>query len=137
MNKLLYDAGYKTTPGRLAILELLEKSKKPLGIAKITRGLRGKKLDPVTVYRVLDVLEKVGLVRKVDLRHGHADYEFAATDDHHHLVCVRCGRIEDFKGCDLDSLARKAIRDSNKFAKITQHSLEFFGTCKVCAGKKA
>lgn len=136
MKELLRNAGYKATPGRLALLEFLRKSKKPMSVAKIVHGLRGKKIDQVTAYRAIEALEKIGLVRKVDLRHGHADYEFAA-DDHHHLICAQCGRIEDFQDCGSDILARKILRKSKVFSKINRHSLEFFGTCKACADKKA
>lgn len=134
MKTLLRNAGYKATPKRLALLELLQKSKKPLSIQEITKGLRGKKMDQVTAYRILDVLEKIGLVRKVDLQHGHADYELA-NDDHHHIVCTRCGKIEDFEGCELEALTKKIARKSKSFPIIQRHSLEFFGVCRSCAHK--
>lgn len=134
-NSALRAAGYKATPGRLALLELLRKSKKPLGIPEISKGLRGKKMDQVTLYRALATLEKIGLVRKVDLRHGHADYEFAHQDDHHHLNCLKCGKIQDFSGCDLGAVIRKALKKNPGFAEVSQHSLELFGLCKKCAAK--
>jgi Fur family ferric uptake transcriptional regulator len=132
----LRKAGYKTTPGRVALLDILGKSRKPLSIPEIMDRLsqsKGAKIDQVTIYRTLDTLGKIGLVRKVDLRHGHSDYELAAADDHHHLVCIRCGQLEDFQGCNLDQLARRALKSSKDFAIVTQHSLEFFGLCKACA----
>lgn len=132
-NSFLRSAGLKATPGRLALLEVLYSAKSPRSIAKIMRELGGK-IDRVTAYRALAAMEKTGLVRKVNLEHGHADYELA-LDDHHHLVCTACGRLEDFGGCDLRGLERKALKQSKYFAEIRQHSLEFFGLCKACAAK--
>lgn len=126
----LRSARLKATPGRLALLEVLQKSKKPQGITKIMRAL-GKNMNRVTVYRALAAMEKAGLVRTVNLEHGHADYELA-LDDHHHLVCTRCGRIEDFDDCGLDKMARKVAKDSKDFARVDRHSLELFGLCKNC-----
>jgi Fe2+ or Zn2+ uptake regulation protein len=81
-------AGYKATPGRLALLDVLIENKKPLGIDSITRRLKERQINmnKVTAYRTLAMLEKIGLVRRVDLRHGHADYEMAGREDHHHLI---------------------------------------------------
>lgn len=136
MKNILRDAGYKATPGRLALLELLRRSKKPLSITEIARGLSasGRKMDQVTIYRNLESFEKIGVVRKVDLRHGHSDYELASEDDHHHLNCLRCGKVRDFAGCDLGSIIKKALRHNPEFAEVSQHSLELFGICRKCAG---
>lgn len=133
MKTLLHNAGYKATPGRLALLEVLQKSKRPLSIQSIMRKLKGKKIDQVTLYRNLDALEKAKLVRKVDLRHGHADYELAGKDHHHHLSCLGCGEVRDFGGWDLKPIIRKVLRSNPDFDSISEHSLEFFGLCKDCA----
>lgn len=134
-NSFLHSAGLKVTSGRLALLEVLHKSKKPQSIAKVMSALN-KKINRVTAYRALDALEKAGIVRTVNLGHSHADYELA-LDDHHHIVCTACGRIEDFGDCGLDRLARKVANDSKDFARVDRHSLELFGVCKTCTTKEA
>ncbi len=130
--ELLRQAGYKATSGRLKILEILKAQAEPLSIQELMQKLSGEKIDQATVYRVLDVLQKVGVVRQVNLRHGHADYEFADKEDHHHLVCIRCNRIENIPGCDSELVIQQALSQAKGFSRITQHAFEFFGICKAC-----
>lgn len=130
---LLRTSGLKATPGRLAILMVLENAKKPLSIEKITSGLGKHTADLATVYRTLHSLAQTGAVRQVDLRHGHAHYELASPADHHHLICTKCGRIEDFTGCDTNQLIQEVVSKSKQFKKVTEHSMELFGICKTCA----
>ena len=136
MKDLIRKAGHKATPGRLAILDVLQKSKKPISIQELSKGLKGREIDQVTIYRNLDLLQKIGLVRKVDLRHGHSDYEFAGREDHHHLTCLSCGKMKDVLGCDLGPIIKKALRNNRDFAGISEHSLELFGLCRNCAPRK-
>jgi len=131
---LLRQAGYKATAGRIGLLKLLKNSGKPLSIQELAKKLSEVKIDQATIYRVLTVLEEIGVVRQVNLLHGHADYEFVREDDHHHLICTKCRRVEDVAGCD-DGVTRQVLRRSTNFAAITQHSFEFFGICKSCARK--
>lgn len=130
--ELLRQAGYRATPGRLKILEILQAQKEPLSIQELMLRLVDTKIDQATVYRVLNVLQKIGVVRQVSLHHSHADYEFVHADDHHHLICVKCKRVEDMPGCDGEQLARQALSQAKSFSRITQHSFEFFGVCKSC-----
>lgn len=125
-------AGFRGTPGRLAILRVLKNAKEPLTIREVKKALPVR-IDQVTVYRILHALTGGGLIRRVDLQHRHAHYELADAADHHHLICTSCGAIEDFSGCDFEDIARDALRTSKKFTEITQHSLELFGVCKKCA----
>ena len=138
MKELIRSAGYKATPGRLALLEVLQKSARPLSVPRIVRGLRGNKVDQATVYRALATLEKIGAVRRVDLRHGHADYELVQGGDHHHHInCLNCGTVQDFTGCVLGLVIKKALRKNPDFAEVREHSLELFGLCRKCtAGRK-
>ena len=98
------------------------------------REMRG--LDQVTVYRTLEAFAEKNLVRRINLGHSHADYELVRERHHHHLVCTQCDAIEDFEGCGVDLLAAKALRQSERFASVTEHSVELFGLCKQCAGAK-
>ncbi len=133
--QVLREAGYKATPARLALLKLLQGSKEPLSIGEIMEKLKGAAIDQATVYRILTVLESIGVVRQINLRHGHADYEYVDPKDHHHIICINCNKVEDFIGCNTDKLATLALGQAKNFSKITQHSLEFFGICKSCAAK--
>ena len=132
----LREAGYKATPGRIALLKLLKTAKEPLSIQEIIKKAEKKlgrvAVDQATVYRMLAVLEKIGAVKQVNLRHGHADYEFVDPKDHHHIICVVCKRVEDLEDIDTPDLSSRALRQATSFAKVTAHSLEFFGICKKC-----
>lgn len=127
----LRGAGYKATKSRVAVLGILEKNRKPLSVQKIMQALKGSTIDQATVYRTLNTLTRAEMVRRVDLEHGHAHYELRDESDHHHVVCTICHRIEDVNDCDLRTMTRQALRQS-QFAEISRHSLEFFGVCRGC-----
>ena len=122
----------KVTPLRLAILSILRKSPDPVGAPEIFQQAKTAGANYVTVYRTMKTLEESGIVRRVNLRHNHADYELSG-EDHHHLICTTCDRIEDFDGCEIENLAKCALKQSKTFATINDHALEFFGKCRDCA----
>ena len=132
LQKLLRDAGFRSTEGRLALLSRLERTQKLLSVEALARQI-GARLNEVNVYRALESFTKAGIVRRVDLQHGHVHYELAHGDDHHHIVCTSCDRVEDFIGCEYDKLVSTALQQASAFAKVTSHSLELFGLCNTCA----
>lgn len=82
-------AGSRATPGRLALLEVLERQRMPLTVAQLAHKLPS--LNQVTLYRALDALAAAGLIRKGVGVDRTAHYEYAARPHHHHLVCTDCG----------------------------------------------
>lgn len=129
---ILRKSGYKATPGRLSLLLLLAKADHPLAIHEITEGSKGG-LNQATIYRALETLCGVGIVRRVDMQHAHAHYELAeGAKHHHHLICKQCGRVEDVEHCDVAAIEQAVLKKSKAFASIQTHSLEFFGLCKKC-----
>ncbi len=89
-------AGSRATPGRLALLAVLEHATRPLTVEEIARKVRS--LNPVTLYRALDALVHAGLVRRgMDGR--VAQYEYARKPHHHHMVCVDCGFTQLCRNC--------------------------------------
>jgi Fur family transcriptional regulator, ferric uptake regulator len=132
---LLRASGFRATPGRVRILEVLRDSEEHFSVADLAKRLRHS-VDTVTLYRALEDLEKAGLVRRLDLQHGHAHYEFA--DDsahHHHLICRLCGKVEDVANCEPERLETRVLKNSKSFASIETHAMEFFGVCKSCIKK--
>ena len=129
-------AGMKATAPRLAVLSVLADSPHPLGVQEIVEKIAEKSADTATVYRIISAFVEAGFVRNVAVRHNHSDYELVGPTDHHHLVCLVCGRIEDFEECDVDALARSVLKNSSAFGEVTQHSLELFGRCKSCLKKE-
>jgi Fur family ferric uptake transcriptional regulator len=85
----LHAAGSRATPGRLALLEVLERQRTPLTVAQLAHKLPS--LNQVTLYRALDALAAAGLIRKGVGVDRTAHYEYAARPHHHHLVCTDCG----------------------------------------------
>ncbi|MDO8462736.1 MAG: Fur family transcriptional regulator [bacterium] len=127
----LNGASLRATPARIALIAALERAAKPLAVPELAERLRGT-VNQATLYRALQQLSDAGLIRRVNLEHDHAHYE-RVTDDHHHLVCTTCGRVEDVAQCTIDRLTSRTLRASEHFASIERHALEFFGTCNACA----
>jgi Fur family ferric uptake transcriptional regulator len=134
---LLRSHGLKATPQRLLVLKLLAAQKKPASIAELKKRAGRNKIDNVTLYRSLDSFVEKSLVRPVDLRHGHTDYELVTDPKHHHhIVCENCGKIEEFEWCPDAGLESRLLKKTSNFAKLSDHSLEFFGLCKTCEKRR-
>lgn len=125
-------SGLRATPKRLVIYAALARFKAPATAERIFASLPRKSADLATVYRTLESFEAAGLVRRIDLRHGHAHFELAG-DEHHHLVCTSCEKVEDFRDCAIDPLAARVLKQSKSFRSVTSHSLELFGLCTACS----
>lgn len=133
LDGLIRKADLRVTTPRRHLLSLLSKQPYPMTIQEICIKLSRYHIDQVTVYRIVEVFKNSGLLREVDLRQGRPRYEIAdVEDDHHHVVCVKCDKIEDFEGCDYEKLAQKALQQVRGFAKIESHSFELFGLCNTC-----
>ncbi len=128
----LRGAGFKATPAKVQLLAILATSREPLSVDTILRKFKNPVPDIVTIYRSLKSFHVAGLIRQVNLQHGHAHYEYADKNDHHHFICNECGVVEDIKNCNLDSIMKKALKDSKNFEFINDHSFEIFGLCKNC-----
>jgi len=131
---ILHKVGYKATPARLSVLKLLKEAKRPLSPQTIVEGV-SRDADQATTYRILKALKMAGVLRQIDFQHSHPHYELANMEDHHHLVCITCGAVEDVEGCDIESMEKNILRKSKKFRGIERHSLEFFGLCNKCSAK--
>lgn len=132
----LKKAGIRLTVPRIRIFSVLQKASYPMSIEDVKKHKDAKEIDTVTVYRTLEAFKRNGLVVQIDFRLGRALYEFVEEKrDHHHIVCTSCSKVEDFTGCEYQPLAKHALKQSKDFARITSHSLEFFGLCTPCATK--
>lgn len=130
--QLLRKSGHKTTPSRLAILKVFREAKEPLSAQRVIE-LLPHTIDQATVYRTLKSFKEKGILRPVDLRHNHAHYDLAALEHHHHIICLRCGKIENVPHHGVAAMERSIAQSSKHFAEIRQHTLEFYGICKACA----
>ena len=127
----LKKAGHKITAPRVEILEVLS-AKTPVNSQEVFEILKrkGTGVDLVTVYRTLELFKNLGFINKTKFEDGVARYELINEDEHHHhLVCIKCGDVEDVEINEDSPL--KQIEKKSKF-KVERHSLEFFGFCKKC-----
>ena len=135
LNKLKED-GLKITHPRQMIVKFLAKSQKVLSPYEMRDLLKKQKInaDVVTIYRVLEVLEKMSLAHKVLAFNGYIrcniKSEKTKSNCHHYFVCKQCGKVDEVEGEDLSALERKITR-TYKF-QIDSHYLEFLGLCAKC-----
>lgn len=127
----LTDSGYKITPQRRLILEVLKESNRHLTADEI--AARVKSMQPsvsvATIYRNLNLLVEMGLISRLDLHDGPARFELFQGHNHH-LVCLKCGRAIKLDACPMQGEIQKIIEE-NGF-KVAGHHFEVTGYCKYC-----
>jgi len=124
-------AGMRVTSTRLAILEVVRSGRHPAA-DDVARAVR-ERVGHVTlqaVYEALGAFTEAGLLRKIDIGTGPARYEARVGDNHHHLVCRRCGAVEDVDcavghaPC-LEPAARRGY-------VVDEAEVTFWGLCADC-----
>ncbi len=129
----LKKAGLKVTLPRMKILDLMESSSvRHQSAEDIYQALRdeGEEVGLATVYRVLTQFEAAGLVTRHHFEGGQAVFELNREGHHDHIVCVGCGRVEEFVDEIIEQQQAK-IADAKGYA-ITDHSLILYGKCPDC-----
>ncbi len=129
----LHEAGYKLTPPRLAVLHVIAQEGEHLNPNEIwtQAQLLYPKLGRATVYRTLEILTQLGIVRPIYVGECGPMY-IRAEGGHHHLVCSACGRIIDFDQCVAEEMVQELCARFD--FEITSHLLEFYGLCAACRG---
>jgi Fur family transcriptional regulator, ferric uptake regulator len=128
--KDLKTMGLKATLPRLKVLDLFESSdKRHLSAEDVYKLLLQEGMDTglATVYRVLLQFEQAGLLIRHHFEAGKAVYELNQGGHHDHLVCMQCGRVEEFFDADIERIQKK-IAQERGFA-IREHSLHLYGEC--------
>ncbi len=121
--------GIRYTKPRKLIFEALEHLSKPVSANEINDYLKNK-IDLTSVYRTLSLLVKSEMVNVILFGEGKKRYELKNKNEHHHhLVCEKCGDVEDVEM--KESLLLKSVEERSKFV-IKKHNLEFFGLCPDC-----
>jgi Fur family ferric uptake transcriptional regulator len=126
----LKDMGLKATVPRLKILELFEKSSvRHLTAEDVYRMLISEKMDIglATVYRVLTQFEQAGLVERHFFESGKAIFEIKRSEHHDHLVCMDCGKVEEFHDPEIERRQIK-VAEERGFA-IQEHALYLYARC--------
>ena len=124
--------GYRMTPQRMMILSAIESSEDHISAEEIYAQIIAKypNVNISTVYRTLELLERLGLVTKTDLGEGRVRYHPAEKGHHHHLICRECGAIIDLDESLLTSLKSTLLREY-KFSADLRH-LAILGRCVNC-----
>ena len=142
-------AGYSNTRARRAVVAALSHADGPASPNELLAA--GREIHPalglVTVYRTLEILEQLGIVRKLHLAEGCHSYVLSAAglraerdtgepgdEAHaHHIICQECRRAVEFDGCDIDAVI-SSVQVQTGFA-VRSHWLEMFGLCPSCQEK--
>ncbi len=128
---LLQEYGFKKTPLRILLLEVLSLSPIPLAVAKLQRKTKKVGADPATLYRALHAFVEEGIVTEITVDKTKVLYQLN-TDNHlHHIVCDSCNTVESISFC-VKSIDKQVVEYSKQFKKIHGHQLSFIGTCRKC-----
>lgn len=126
----LKNIGLKATMPRLKILEIFQTSEeRHLSAEDVYRILLADNMDIglATVYRVLTQFEQAGLLSRNNFESGKAIFELNEGKHHDHLVCLDCGRVEEFFDPDIEHRQQSIARDRG-FA-LQEHALSLYGNC--------
>jgi Fur family ferric uptake transcriptional regulator len=127
-------AGHRRGGARRALLELLGEQVCALTAVEMEEALRhhGRRVSRASVYRILDELERLGLVQRVETRQTMARFEPVREDHehHHHLVCDHCGLVSPFADEELE----RAIRHLSERVplNVAEHEIVLHGACRSC-----
>jgi Fur family ferric uptake transcriptional regulator len=135
IEQTLKDRGVRLTRQRRVLLDLIDTSGKHLDAETLYNMAKEKdsKLNRVTVYRTLKMLKESGLVDELDLAHFEGEkhyYETRLKREHAHIICLRCGRVEEFFGEQLNAVKSQI---SSQFGfEIVFSRTEVGGYCSHC-----
>ena len=130
----LKDAGLKITLPRVKILQILESSKVHHVSAEDVYKLllaNDEEIGLATVYRVLTQFEQAGLVTRHNFEGGHSVFELSSDNHHDHIVCVRCGRVEEVIDSQIEQRQEEVARKLG--FQLTDHHLNMYGLCPDCS----
>ena len=133
LSNALKKEGLRHTIQRQAVWDEIKSNDDHRDAEQIYSALRKNNLNVsrATVYRTIDVLYKNNLIRKIELGDSPSKYENKVNSDHHdHIICVQCGRIDEFVDDKIESQQDKII-DKLGF-KMIRHIHQLFVLCKEC-----
>ena len=131
--------GKRMTPQRKKVLSLFEEIGSGIHLSaeevhtKLTSS--GERVSLATIYRTLRLLVKMTFLNELDISEGGNRFELLSHDhpDHHHLICIRCGRTEEFENNEVVN-AGKSAAESFGF-KLLESSLNVRALCPMCLNK--
>ncbi len=136
----LRNVGLKVTLPRVKILEMLERSshsREHMSAEDVYKTLlgSGEEIGLATVYRVLTQFETAGLVKRHHFEGGNSIFELNRGDHHDHILCVKCGQVDEFVSEEIEQLQSQVAERLGYDLK--DHSLYLYGICPACHGAKS
>jgi Fur family ferric uptake transcriptional regulator len=131
--KKLRTEGFRLTRARQSIIDILSTGTVPLSLADIKKNLEKKdvKADRTTIYREVLFLKGKNMLCEIPIGRGKKGYKVCQDKHHHHLICVRCNRVEPVVLRRTLSIQENEISRRKDF-KVLDHLLEFYGLCGNC-----
>jgi Fur family transcriptional regulator, ferric uptake regulator len=131
----LADAGFRRGGARDAVIGLLDGQRcalSALDIEQLLRDQGDRGVGRASIYRILDELEGLRLVSRVEVGHGIARYEAARPGGHHHhhMVCDHCGDVQPFEDDELEQVVTKLSR--RVAFDVAEHDIVLHGACANC-----
>ncbi len=131
--------GLKATLPRLKILEIFQTSdRRHMSAEDVYKLLLADNMDIglATVYRVLTQFEQAGLLARNHFDNGKAVFELNEGTHHDHLVCLNCGRVEEFYDAEIEKRQQRIAKERG--FQLQDHALSLYGTCTKpdCEGKR-
>ena len=130
----LRDVGLKVTLPRVKILEIMERetNERHLNAEQVYKILlsENEEIGLATIYRVLTQFEAAGLVTRHHFEGGNSVFEFNNGLHHDHVVCVKCGKVDEFTDDVIEDRQKQIARDLGY--ELTDHSLYLYGLCPKC-----
>ncbi|MCP5101572.1 MAG: transcriptional repressor [Chloroflexi bacterium] len=132
LDKVLRQKGFRVTPSRQVIWDTLSQYGGHISADNLADLVHqtAPKIGRMTVYRTLELLSQLGLVRPIYQGSGAAHYILMNDGHHHHLICSDCQQVIEFDECVVGEIANTI---SSRFGfEISGHLLEFYGHCADC-----
>src|ERR671939_605143 len=132
--RILKDRGYRLTNQRRIIVHELE-GERHLSAEEIYDRVKGghTELGLCTVYRTIDLLTELGIVRKDDFGEGYSRYELATERMHHHARCRECGTVIEFNEELMEYLVLQVERETGFVTDL--YEITLYGRCKECSSQ--
>jgi len=131
LTELLRGNGFKVTPQRLAVYEVLSKTKEHPNAEMIFNSLQATypTMSLATVYKTIDILNEIGLVQILNAGEDSFRYD-ADMSDHAHVRCTQCGRVDDVFDIDAAKVSREV--ESRTRYQLQGQQFYFYGLCPEC-----
>ena len=125
---VLEDAGYRLTGPRRQVVGHLSQRGAPFSMEDVCSELPW--VGRATVYRTIKLLLEVGALCKATMPNGAPRYSLDHAHHHHHVVCVRCGRVEEFRHASVERMLRAMVGAIS--GQVVGHRIELYITCSEC-----